>query len=117
MAQRLDFNSLRQAVEGRDVERMLDLFADDAELELVNRNNPPRSPRRFEGKDQIRRYYQDIFSRDMTHRVQEEVVGDDRASYLDNCRYPDGTHVLSACTLDLRDGKIQRQVGIEVWDE
>jgi hypothetical protein len=33
------------------------------------------------------------------------------------CEYPDGTRVLAAATLEVRDGKIVRQVNVEVWDE
>ncbi len=117
MAQQIDFNNLRQAVEGRDVDRMLELYADDAELEIVNKDNPPGSRRRFHGKEQIRQYYEDVFSRDMTHRVEDEVVGENRVAFHDNCQYPDGTRVMGARSMELRDGKIQRELDIEVWDE
>ena len=33
------------------------------------------------------------------------------------CEYPDGARVLAATTLDVRDGKVVRQVNIEAWDE
>jgi hypothetical protein len=35
----------------------------------------------------------------------------------DACEYPDGTRVLGAETIELRDGKIVRQVNVEAWDE
>lgn len=117
MPQQLDFKNLRQAVEGRDVERMLSFYADDAELEVVNKNNPPTSPRQLRGKEQIRGYLEDVFSRDMTHHIEDEVVGENRVAYHESCQYPDGTRVLGARSLELRDGRIQRQVELEVWDE
>jgi hypothetical protein len=53
----------------------------------------------------------------MTHSVENEVVGDNRIAFFEACEYPDGTHVLGAETLELRDGKIVRQVNVEAWDE
>jgi hypothetical protein len=53
----------------------------------------------------------------MTHRVENEVVGENRVAFNEACEYPDGTRVLGAQTLELRDGKIARQVNVEAWDE
>ena len=56
-------------------------------------------------------------SRDMTHSVSGLVVEGDRASYLIDCRYPDGNMVLCLATLELSDGQIVRQRGVQEWDE
>jgi hypothetical protein len=53
----------------------------------------------------------------MTHRLDKVVVGDDSAAYADACEYPDGTYVYCAAVLDLRGGKIARQVCVQAWDE
>ncbi len=53
----------------------------------------------------------------MTHHVEDEVVGESRIAFNEACEYPDGTKVLAATTLDLREGKIVRQVSVEAWDE
>ena len=37
--------------------------------------------------------------------------------YLENCSYPDGTKVVCLALLDLADGRIVRQVGVQAWDE
>ena len=41
---KLDFEDLRRAQEQRDLDAMLDLYAEDAEIHIVNRNTPPSSP-------------------------------------------------------------------------
>ena len=56
-------------------------------------------------KEAISEYLRDVFGRDMTHRVESEVVGEDRVAFNVACEYPDGTRVLAAENLDLRDGK------------
>jgi len=39
-----DFEALRRAEERYDPEAMLDLYADEAKIHIVNRNTPPSSP-------------------------------------------------------------------------
>jgi SnoaL-like domain len=102
----LDLEALRRAAEGKDAEAM-----------LVDRNNTPTSPMTVRGKEAIGEYYKDVLGRDMTHRIEDEVVGEGRAAFNWACEYPDGTRVLAAATTELRDGKIVRQVMVEAWDE
>ena len=113
----LDFESLRQAIEGRDAETLVGFYAEDAEVLTINRNTTPSSPRVLRGKEQIAEYLRDVCSREMTHRVENEIVGENRIAFQEACEYPDGTRVLGAETLELRDGKIVRQVNVEAWDE
>ncbi len=113
----LDFEALRQAVEGRDAETLAGFYADAAEIHTVNRNTTPSSPQVLRGKEEISEYLRDVCGRAMTHRVENEVVGDDRIAFFEACEYPDGTRVLGAESLELRDGKIVRQVNVEAWDE
>ena len=84
---------------------------------LVDRISTPSSPRVLHGHAEIRTWIEDICERDMTHRVDMQVLGDTGAAYTENCRYPDGANVLCATVLALRDGRIVRQVGVQAWDE
>jgi hypothetical protein len=113
----MDFETLRRTIEERDAETLISFYADDAEVHTVNKNTTPSSPQVLRGKEDISEYLRDVFGREMTHRVENEVVGDGRISFFEACEYPDGTRVLGAETLDLRDGKIVRQVNVEAWDE
>ncbi len=113
----LDFETLRQAIEGRDAQTLVSFYADDAEMLTVNRNTTPSSPHVLRGKEQIAEYLKDVCSREMTHRVENEVIGERRIAFQEACEYPDGVRVLGAETLEVRDGKIVRQVNVEAWDE
>jgi ketosteroid isomerase-like protein len=112
----IDLEALRRAIEERDAAGMLALYADDAEVRLADRDDTPGNPRVLSGKEEIRAFVQDVCARDMTHRVEHAVADGDRASFLEACSYPDGTNVLCAAALDLRDGLIVRQVGVQAWD-
>jgi ketosteroid isomerase-like protein len=113
----LDFEVLRRAQEQRDLDAMLDLYADDAEMRILNRNTPPSSPYVVRGKEAIAEYLRDVFGRDMSHSIENEVVGEDRVAFNMACEYPDGTRVLASENLEVRDGKVVRQVEVVAWDE
>ncbi len=113
----LDFEAMRRAIEGLDAEELIGLYADDAEMITVNRYTTPSSPKVLRGKEQIAEHLRDVCGRAMTHRVENEVVGEDRVALNEACEYEDGTKVLAAMTLDVRDGKVVRQVNVEAWDE
>jgi ketosteroid isomerase-like protein len=114
---KLDFEDLRRAQEQRDLDAMLDLYAEDAEIRIVNRNTPPSSPYVLRGKEEIAEYLRDVFSREMSHSIANEIVGDDRLAYNVACEYPDGTRVPASENLEMRDGKVVRQVEVVAWDE
>lgn len=113
---RFDVETLRRGFEQRDADALTSLFAEDAECILIDQANPPGKPREFHGRDEIAEYHRDLASRDMTHRVEKVVVGDDSGAYADACEYPDGTRVYCTAVLDLDDGKISRQVCVQAWD-
>jgi ketosteroid isomerase-like protein len=113
----LDFEALRRAIEESDGESLKSFYAEDAELYTINRNAPPSSPNVVRGKEEIAEYIQDVCGRDMTHRVEREVIGQDRIAFNEACEYSDGIKVLGAMTLEVRDGKIVQQVSVEAWDE
>ena len=112
-----DFEVMRIAVEQLDADALVSLYADDAEMRIVNKSTTPSSPRELHGKEQITDYLRDVCGRAMTHHIENEVVGEDRVAFNEACEYPDGTKVLAATTLEVRDGKIVWQVNVEAWDE
>jgi ketosteroid isomerase-like protein len=117
MAPGLDFEAMRRAIEESDYDALVALYADDAELRTVNKNSTPSSPQVLRGKEEISELLRDVCGRAMTHHVEDEVVGDNRVAFNEACEYPDGTKVLCAAALEVRDGKISRQVNVEAWDE
>jgi hypothetical protein len=113
----LDVEALRRAYEQRDAELAISFYADDAEVRMVDRNNPPSSPFELHGKEQIAEHLRELFNRDMNHQLQNEVIGEDRVAFNIACQYPEGNRVFCAGMLEVRDGKIVREVGVQAWDE
>lgn len=112
-----DTEALRRGVEERDSGAMIGLYADDAELRVVDRRSQPSSPQLLKGREQIAPYLDEVCGRDMAHRLERVVVDGDRAAFLESCAYPDGVRVLCAALLDLEDGRIVRQTCVQAWDE
>jgi hypothetical protein len=114
---RFDFEALRRGIEELDEELLIDLYADNAEVRIVNRNSTPSSPHELRGNEEIAAYLRDVCGRAMTHRVENEIISEDRIAFNEACEYSDGTKVYCAATLELQDGKIVQQVNVEAWDE
>ena len=112
----LDFGEMRRAIEALDADALIGLYAEDAEMRTVNREATPSSPKVLRGRGEISSYLRDVCGRAMTHRVENEVVGGDRIAFNEACEYPDGTRVLAAITMEVRDGKVVRQTAVEAWD-
>ena len=113
----VDLVTLRTALEASDAETLIGLYADDAELQVIDRINQPSKPLIFQGKEAIASYWRDVCGREMAHTVEHVVAGGDTVAYSEACRYPDGTRVQCIAFLDLVNGKIVRQRGVQAWDE
>jgi ketosteroid isomerase-like protein len=109
--------AFRRGIEERDAATLLALYAPDAELQVVDRNDQPSKPKVIRGRAAIGDYYADVCGRDMAHHVERLVVGGDGAAFIQSCRYPDGAAVRCVAVLDLDGGLITRQSGVQAWDE
>lgn len=112
-----DTETLRRGVEDHSTDTLLSLYADDAEIRVVDRNTQPSHPMVLHGRDEIRAMFEDIYSRDMTHKLERCVVEGDQAAYSQSCRYADGVRVFTESMVTLRDGKISEEILIQAWDE
>ncbi|MFA5530877.1 MAG: nuclear transport factor 2 family protein [Thiohalomonadaceae bacterium] len=109
--------TIHDGLEHSDVSKLMSLYDDDAELRLIDHNHPPSSPCILSGKQAISEYFNDVLSRPLKHRVEDEVMGDSHMAYTDSCEYPDGSKVFTSSMLTLKDGKIVKEVDVQAWDE
>ncbi|MEU8687651.1 nuclear transport factor 2 family protein [Streptomyces sp. NPDC048665] len=114
-----DIETLRRGIEDRDASALRGLYAEDARVTMVDHRDQPSHPHEIAGTAAIGEFLEDVCSRDMEHRLGQVVVSADgsHAAYLEQCRYPDGTKVLSTSMLDLRHGRITTQTSLQAWDE
>jgi ketosteroid isomerase-like protein len=113
----LDLAALKRAIEARDAATIAGFYASDATIVMVDHDHPPSRPQRLEGIDAIRAMLDDVYSRDMTHEMTHAVGGSGGAAYTVACRYADGMCVEVATVLEVRDGRIVHEEGVQAWDE
>jgi hypothetical protein len=111
-AGRLDFEALRLGIERCDPDLILGFYAEDADLSIVNADDPQRSPFDLSGRAEIAKHLRATFGPESSHRVEREVVGEDRVTFWETCEYLDGSRLWVETTLEVRDGKIVRQVDV-----
>lgn len=112
-----DLATLRRAIENGEEDTLVGLYADNAQITVVDRSRPPSKPTVLSGKPAIAEYYHDVCGRAMTHKVEQAVAAPDGIAFTEACQYPDGVRVLSSNLLELRDGKIARHSLVQAWDE
>ena len=112
-AGRLDFEALRCGIERCDPDLILGFYAENAELCIVNADEPQRSPFELRGRAEIAKHLRVTFGPETSHRVEgEAAVGEDRMAFWEVCEYPDGSHLRVETMLEVRDGEIVRQVDV-----
>ena len=110
---RLDLETLYLGIESRDPDLLLGFYADDARLSIVNTDTPHAPPFELCGKGEIAKHLRATFGQEASHRVERDAAGgQDRVTFREACEYSDGGRVWVETTLELRDGKIVRQVDV-----
>ena len=106
-----------RAVEERDAETQISMYAPDAMVTIADRVTQPGSPRVITGVAEIRSWLEDVNGRDMTHKVLHSVSDEHTGALTEACRYADGTNVLCSTVFEFEDGAISRQTLVQAWDE
>jgi hypothetical protein len=110
---KLDFESLRLAIEGKDPDALLSFYAEDAELRIVNAALPDGVAFELRGREQIERYLRAVCDQQMSCLLEGEAVfGEGSIGFVEVCEYPDGTRVAVRTTLEIADGLIRRQTDV-----
>jgi hypothetical protein len=65
------------------------------------------------GKAEIAKHLRAVFGQGVSHRVEREEYG---VRFREVCEYPDGSRVVVETTLEMRAGKICRQVDVVTRD-
>jgi hypothetical protein len=110
----LDFEALRLCIKRCDPDLLLGFYAGDAELSVVAADVPPTSFFELSGKSEVAKHLHAVYGQRASHRVERVVVDEGRVKFREACEYPDGSRVLVETTLEVRDGKVVRQVDVLV---
>jgi hypothetical protein len=112
-AEAFDLAAFGRALAQRDIARQLACYAPDADIRVVDPDNPPSAPRTVSGTHAISSWLMDCagFDVDVTHLVD----GGDRVAFTQGWHQPDGVAVVSTSTAELWDELIRTQHTILGW--
>lgn len=110
-------SAIKRAIETRDSRMLSGFYADNAQLNVIDRNNPPSRPRVVRGRAAISTFWDDICSRTMTHKVDTSLTDGRHLVFSQDCTYPDGMKVFCIALCEIDGGKIARQTVVQAWDE
>jgi hypothetical protein len=109
--------SYHSGMEKHDLEAFMQCYDANAEVRIVDQNHPPKAPLVLQGTKAIRDFYSDILGRNLNHKIEMEAVGDDAAAFTDVCDYPNGARVIATDMCQIKNGKISKQMTVQVWDQ
>ncbi len=72
-----DLARFTRAVEERDAATQLSMYGPSATVTIVDKITQPGSPRVLRTRDEIKDWLEDLYGRDMAHKVQHKVQDDD----------------------------------------
>jgi SnoaL-like domain len=112
---RFDFDHLKRSMESWDVEALLELYADDVEQIEMDDATPPAAPR-VRHKSDLVGIFRHCHDAAIDISLDNPVVGDDRLACTITCRFDGGRRVVANSIMDLRDGRIVRQLDVQARD-
>ena len=112
----LDTSEFVSALVGRDADALAALYADDAVVTMHDKDHPPGSPLRLEGREAIHEWYRDVCGRNVDHAVPTLIDNASGFAFEEQCRYPDGAGVVCVSVATVEDGRITRQTASQTWD-
>ena len=105
---RFDLDGLSYAVGARNAGYQLALYADDAEVEIVDADDPAVPIRVLRGKSDIREWLDSMSSGAVRYQVTDAEAHQNQLRFTEECLYPDGSDLRYECRAELYRGRITR---------
>ena len=103
-----DLTGLSHAIQSGDCRYQLALYADDAEVRIVDAARPAAPLRVLHGKSAIQDWLGTVTSRAVQFQVRDAVASPGRVRYTEDCQYRDGSQLRFECTAEVRRGQISQ---------
>lgn len=112
-----DIETFRRGYEEWDIDALLSMYADDIEQTQIDDAAPPSSLAIHRGKAPLEQLFRHCKEHGVKATVDNTLVGDGRAAATVTCEFPTGRKVVANVILELRDGKIVRELATSARDE
>lgn len=104
-----DLPGLRRAIQSGDPHYQLALYADNAEVEIVESDQAAPPIRIFRGKTAIRDWIEGMTSDEVRYRIVDRMLTENRLEFVEQCQYPDGTDAVYVRRAEVRRGQITKE--------
>ncbi|MBA3530194.1 MAG: hypothetical protein H0T91_12960 [Propionibacteriaceae bacterium] len=115
LQRRTQTSDLHRALEERDTQSQMALYADNAEMCVVNWGEPHRPTQNLLGKSTIEAWITQFCSDNVSIEVLNLFEEEAEAMVIAECRHRDGTLVVYTCTAQLMGGRITNQHVVLLW--
>ena len=106
---RFDLDGLSRAIQSGNVGYQLALYANDAEVQIIDSNDPACCPQVLHGKDAIGSWINDLLAQGVTPTVMHPVLACDHVALVEEVHMPDGRNLLFHCTAEVHGGQITKE--------
>jgi hypothetical protein len=106
-----------QAVEERDLDHQATQYAPEAEMLVIDPDNPPSAPQQLHGRPAIHAWLLHTDPRRLGLRVTDLVDGGDRVAFTERWHHQDGTTAVATSTVEIDDALITMRHTILIWDD
>ena len=107
-----DLDGLRRAIESGDAPYRTALYADTAELRIVDSDQPAQPPQILHGRSAIAGWIESMYGADDTHRVLESAADGEQIRVVEVRETTDGLHLVYATAAEVDRGQIIRETAI-----
>lgn len=107
-----DLAGLRRAIESGDALYRAALYADRAELRIVDSEQPADPPRVLKGRSAIAGWIDRMYGSDGKHRVLESAAEGERIRLVEERETADGLRVVYAIAAEVDRGQIVRETAV-----
>jgi len=107
-----DLAGLRRAIESGDALYRTALYADRAELRIVDSEQPANPPRVLRGRSAIAGWIDRMYGSDGTHRVLESAAEGEQIRLVEERQTADGLRVVYAIAAEVDRGQIVRETAV-----
>ena len=107
-----DLAGLRRAIESGDALYRTALYADAAELRIVDSDAPARPPQVLQGRPAIAGWIASMYGSDGTHRVLESAAEGEQIRLVEERQTADGLRLVYAIAAEVDGGQIVRETAI-----
>lgn len=106
---RFDIAGLSRAIEQGDPRYQAALYADDAEIAIVDSSSNDEPPQILQGKSAIRDWIEQVCWGSSYRRVLDPQASEARVSFTEECQQSDGASYQYSCIAEVSRGQIIRE--------